>query len=265
MAQSKFTIYKYVKLKNGSWRYCRTAFYSNGKIKPNRCIAGGKEEDYPEGAYYLYHKKNWTLVGADALEAQRQRNARLDAEEFQRLRGTAPAPSSTMQATFDRLTLSAAAEKYFSNCEKRGELHSSKLEYLGIVTAMRGFCKELSERQKVKIEFTHDDISSRMPQEISICLFRVLQEALQNAVKHSGARRFDVELRYSSDAIDLTVRDLGSGFDVQQARSSRGLGLIRMEERLKPVDGQFSIDSQPQLGTRIRARVPLGKAARASA
>jgi hypothetical protein len=120
MAQSKFTIYKYVKLKNGSWRYCRATFYSNGKIKPNRCIVGGKEEEHPEGACYLYHKKRWILVGSDAFEAQRQRNARLDADESQRLRGTAPAPSPTMQPTFDRLTLSAAAEKYFSNCEKRG-------------------------------------------------------------------------------------------------------------------------------------------------
>ena len=120
MAQSKFTIYKYVKLKDGAWRYCRAAIYSNGKIKPSRCIVDGKEEEYPEGAYYLYHKKQWLLAGTDALEAQRQRNARLDAEEFQRLRGTTSAPSPTVQPTFDRLTLSGAAEKYLSNCEKRG-------------------------------------------------------------------------------------------------------------------------------------------------
>ncbi len=63
MAQSKFTIYKYVKLKNGSWRYCRAAFYSNGKIKPNRRIVGGKEDEHTEGAYYLHHKKQWILVG----------------------------------------------------------------------------------------------------------------------------------------------------------------------------------------------------------
>ncbi|MFZ0581540.1 MAG: ATP-binding protein [Candidatus Acidiferrales bacterium] len=104
-----------------------------------------------------------------------------------------------------------------------------------------------------------------MPQAVSICLFRVLQEALQNAVKHSGARRFNLELRYSSDAMDLTVRDFGSGFDVQQAINSRGLGLISIEERLKLVDGQLAIDSQPQLGTRVFARVPVSRAARASA
>src|SRR5712671_4618797 len=90
MAQSKFALYKYIKLAGGCWRYCRAAFYSNGKIKPNRCIVGGKEEEHSEGAYYLYHTKQWIAVGADALEAQRQRNVRLDEEEFKRLRGTAP-------------------------------------------------------------------------------------------------------------------------------------------------------------------------------
>jgi hypothetical protein len=120
MAQSNSTIYRYVKRKNGSWRYGSAAFYSNGKIKPNRCTVGGKEDEHPEGADYLYHKKQRILVGTDALEARRQRNTRLDAKEFQRLGGTALEPSPTRQPTFDRLTLSAAAEKYFSNCEKRG-------------------------------------------------------------------------------------------------------------------------------------------------
>jgi hypothetical protein len=62
MAQSKFTLYKYIKIKDGSWRYCKAAFYSNAKIKPNRCIVGGKEEEHTEGAYYLYHHKNWIPV-----------------------------------------------------------------------------------------------------------------------------------------------------------------------------------------------------------
>src|SRR5258708_18524936 len=87
MAQPKFTLYRSLKLADGSWRYCRAAFYSNGKIEPNRRIVGGKEEEHPEGAYYLYHKRQWILVGTDALEAQRRRNALLDAEEVKRLRG----------------------------------------------------------------------------------------------------------------------------------------------------------------------------------
>jgi signal transduction histidine kinase len=137
------------------------------------------------------------------------------------------------------------------------ELHSSKLEYLGLATAMRGFCKEFSEQQKVEIVFAHDDIPSKLPPDISLCLFRVLQEALQNAVKHSGARHFDVELRHASDAIQLTVRDSGSGFDVGQAMRTHGLGLTSMAERVKLVDGQLSIDSEPNRGTTIHVRVPL--------
>ena len=137
------------------------------------------------------------------------------------------------------------------------ELHSPKLEYLGIAPAMKAFCREFSDQQNVEAVFDHDEIPGTLPQEISLCLFRVLQESLQNAVKHSGLRHFDVELRYSSDAIDLIVRDSGSGFDVQQSMKTRGLGLISMAERVKLVDGQLSIDSQPNRGTTIHARVPL--------
>jgi signal transduction histidine kinase len=137
------------------------------------------------------------------------------------------------------------------------ELHSSKLEYLGIATAMKAFCKEFSDQQNVEVVFAHDEVPRTLSQEISLCLFRVLQEALQNALKHSGARHFEVELRYGSEAIDLTVRDSGSGLDVQRAMKTQGLGLISMAERVKLVDGQLSIDSQPNRGTTIHARVPL--------
>ena len=145
------------------------------------------------------------------------------------------------------------------------ELHSSKLEYLGIATAMSAFCREFSDQQNVEVVFAHDEIPRTLPQDISLCLFRVLQEALKNALKHSGVRHFEVELRLGPDAIHLTVRDLGSGFDREEAFRGHGLGLISMAERVKLVAGRLSIDSQPQQGTTIRASVPLGKAARASA
>ena len=137
------------------------------------------------------------------------------------------------------------------------QLHSSKLEYLGIATAMTAFCREFSQQQNVKVVFAHDAISRTVPSDISLCLFRVLQEALHNAVKYSGVRHFDAELRESSDAIYLTVRDSGSGFDVKEATKSSGLGLISMAERVTLVNGELSIDSQPKRGTTIHARVPL--------
>ena len=105
MAQPKFTLSKYIKLADCSERYCKAAFYSNGKIKPTRCIIGGKEEEHPEGSYFLYHKKSWIPVGADALDAQRRRNAQLDNYELNRLRGTTPAQSPTTAAIFGKTPL----------------------------------------------------------------------------------------------------------------------------------------------------------------
>jgi len=93
--------------------------------------------------------------------------------------------------------------------------------------------------------------------DISLCLFRVLQEALHNSTKHSGVRHFEVRLWGTSSEIHLTVRDSGVGFDSEAARASLGLGLVSMEERLKLLNGMFSIESQPQRGTTIHARVPL--------
>jgi PAS domain S-box-containing protein len=146
-------------------------------------------------------------------------------------------------------------------------LHSSKLRYLGIVAAARSFCQELSEQYNVEIDFTHADIPHTVPEEISLCLFRVLQEALHNAVKHSGVRHFEVELRGTPDRIDLTVRDAGFGFDPEAMVNNRGLGLVSMLERVNLVKGYFSIDSRPERGTTIHVRLPLstrGDSARAA-
>jgi PAS domain S-box-containing protein len=137
------------------------------------------------------------------------------------------------------------------------ELHSSKLEHLGIAAAMRGFCKEFGEQQKVAIDFTTHDLPNALPPDISLCLFRVLQEALHNSAKHSGVRDFEVRLWATSSEIHLTIGDSGAGFDSEAAKESRGLGLISMEERLKLLKGTFSIESQPKRGTTIHARVPL--------
>jgi PAS domain S-box-containing protein len=136
-------------------------------------------------------------------------------------------------------------------------LHSSKLEYLGIVMAMRGFCREFSEQQKVEIEFKNHDLPSLLSPDISLCLFRVLQEALHNSAKYSGVRHFEVRLWGTSDEIYLTVSDSGTGFDVEAAKEGRGLGLTSMEERVKLLKGTLSIESQSKRGTTIHARVPL--------
>jgi PAS domain S-box-containing protein len=136
------------------------------------------------------------------------------------------------------------------------ELHSSKLQYLGLAAALKGFCQEFSEQQKVEVDFKTHDLPTPLSPEISLCLFRVLQEALHNAAKHSGVRHFEVRLWGTADEIHLTISDSGVGFDVEAAKASRGLGLISMEERLKLLNGTLAIESQFQRGTTIRASVP---------
>jgi PAS domain S-box-containing protein len=136
-------------------------------------------------------------------------------------------------------------------------LHSPKLEYLGLAVAAKSFCREFSDQQKVEITFHSENIPKELPQEISICLFRVLQEALQNATKHSGSRRFHVSLKNGTNEIELTVHDSGHGFDPEEAIKGRGLGMTSMRERLKLVNGELSIDSQFERGTTIKAHVPF--------
>jgi len=143
-------------------------------------------------------------------------------------------------------------------------LHSSKLDSVGLAAAAAGFCRELSERQKVLIDFSSERIPKKVPEAISLCLFRVLQEALQNALKHSGAKQVRVSLVGCMNEIQLTIWDKGCGFDAEHALKGTGLGLTSMKERLKLVDGELSLDAKLQRGTTIRARVPLRPRSRAA-
>ena len=139
------------------------------------------------------------------------------------------------------------------------ELYSPRLEYLGLAAVMNSFCKEFRDRKRVEIDFRSHGLASFVPPDISLCLFRVLQEALHNAVKHSGVRQIDVQLQEASDEIHLTVSEFGAGFSLEEAKKGRGLGLNRMQERLKLVKGILSIESRPKRGTTIHARVPINQ------
>ena len=136
------------------------------------------------------------------------------------------------------------------------QLHSSKLEYLGLAIAARGFCHDFASQQNVEVDFKTQDLPTSLSKDISLCFFRVLQEALHNSAKHSGTRHFQVRLWATPEDIHLTVGDPGTGFDMEVAKSSRGLGLISMEERLKQLNGTFSIESSEH-GTTVHAFAPL--------
>jgi PAS domain S-box-containing protein len=137
------------------------------------------------------------------------------------------------------------------------ELHSARLDYLGLTAAVKGFCREFSKRQQMEVDFKSHDVPASVPSDISLCLFRVLQEALNNSAKHSGAENFVVRLWGAPNEICLSVRDSGAGFDSEAVKESHGLGLVSMEERLAMVNGSLYIDSHPNIGTTIYARVPL--------
>ena len=140
------------------------------------------------------------------------------------------------------------------------QLHSSKLEYLGLVVTTKGFCREFAEQQSMKIDFESWDVPTPVPQEISLCLFRVLQEALHNAARHSGVNQFGVQLWGDTNGIHLTVVDSGAGFDLDAVNQHKGLGLTSMQERVKLVNGTFGIESKRMSGTTIHVCVPVESA-----
>ena len=136
-------------------------------------------------------------------------------------------------------------------------LHPARLELLGLERAAAAFCEELSNRHDVTIDVRFENIPTAQPREISLCLYRVLQEALQNVVKHGGARHARVSLIGRVNTIELTVEDSGAGFDPHEAMRGPGLGLTSMKERLKAIGGQLAVHSQRGRGTTIHAVAPL--------
>jgi PAS domain S-box-containing protein len=137
------------------------------------------------------------------------------------------------------------------------KLHSSKLEYLGLASAIRSYCREFSQQHDVSVQFADENVPNFLARDVSLSLFRVTQEALQNALKHSGIRQFSVVLRSTENEVQLEVSDRGAGFNVERAKLDSGLGLVSMQERAHLVHGTFTIESAENGGTRILVRVPL--------
>ena len=135
-------------------------------------------------------------------------------------------------------------------------LRPSLLDLLGPVASIERLCRELSDRHNLRIKFVHRGIPELIPKDVTLCLYRITQEALRNVVKHSGAAEAEVELMGHDDRIELSICDSGVGFSPESAKRTPGLGLISMQERLRLVGGQLSVQSEPSHGTRIRVRIP---------
>jgi len=176
------------------------------------------------------------------IEQLKQKAPRFQAKQLQKLTTLATKVASRMQ------TLSH-------------QLHPSILTHLGLVAASRGLCHEVSQSSDIQIDFSHSDVSRSIPQEVSTCLFRVLQESLTNVVKHSGTKTAQVELAGTPSEIRLQILDAGVGFDPESTGSRGGLGLLSMRERLNLLGGELLIESRPSGNTWIKACVPLNSSA----
>jgi len=199
------------------------------------------------------------------IEAQEQERARIGRELHddvtQRLAMLALELDQILVAPFDVERLVREVRKQITEISNdvqamSHDLHSSKLEYLGVAAGIKSWCKEFGERHGMQIDFK-SNVSSVLPLEVGVPLFRVLQEALHNVTKHSGVRQAEVQLRVDSGEIHLLVSDLGKGYDVEAALAGKGLGLTSMRERVRLVNGTIVIESKPMGGTTIHARVPF--------
>jgi PAS domain S-box-containing protein len=156
-----------------------------------------------------------------------------------------------------RALSSAAAEIATDLHHIAHRLHPSRLEALGLVTAISGFCQELWSQHRLQVRFTHEGVPHAIPGDVALCLYRIVQEALQNVIKHSGVMEAEVHLAASGDGgLLLRVSDPGGGFAAGN-RDNVGLGLLSMRERVHSLGGELVVHTSPGRGTRISARVGL--------
>ena len=142
------------------------------------------------------------------------------------------------------------------------ELRPATLDDLGLLAALEAYTESYRSRMPGHVSFTvdgFDDRDGRLPPQIELVLYRVVQEALTNVAKHASAHDIHVRLSRADKEVVAMVADDGDGFNVEDMMRSRerGLGLFGMQERLALVGGQLVIDSAPEFGTRIHARVPI--------
>jgi len=136
-------------------------------------------------------------------------------------------------------------------------LHPSWLETLGLVPALQSLCRDASKQRNLHVTFTHGSIPPSMNANVSLCLYRIVQEALHNVARHSQTRDAHVSMTFEAGCIALQIADSGIGFDPRDTRSA-GLGLASMRERVAVLKGQLAINAAPGAGTQITVRIPLG-------
>jgi two-component system, LuxR family, sensor kinase FixL len=170
-------------------------------------------------------------------------------------------PSAVGQISGRMQEFSAQVKRLSSEVHRLShEMHPAKLEQLGLVAAVRGFCKEFAGAHEMASEFTDRSVPREVPEDTALCLYRIAQEALHNVVKHSGATAARVELAMEGSELRLAIADDGVGFDPEVMCANGSLGLVSMRERARFLHGRLSIESHAGKGTRVEARVPIAEA-----
>ena len=230
------------------------------------------------GAFAIYQDITERKRSEEKLAALRKRLARAQEEERARiardLHDDAGQRLALLNIDLERLkqasvkVKSSLTEELEALAKAAGEiasdvhnvsrrLHPSQVELLGLPKALDSFCKDYAARNSMEITFVDGRLQGKLPQDASLCLFRVAQEAIRNAHKHSGCSRALVELDETGGSLRLRVSDEGTGFDPTSIETNPGLGLLSMEERLHSLGGELFINARPGDGTCIEACIPL--------
>jgi signal transduction histidine kinase len=170
--------------------------------------------------------------------------------------GRSHSPSGTLLAP-DVRELSDQMKRLAGDVRRLShDLTPLTLEQLGLESAIRGLCEDLSKACRFGIDCHLRHIPGDAPRAVSLSAFRVVQEALQNVIKHSDATRANVSIECDGGELRIGVTDNGRGFDTRAPMVSASTGLANMRERVRAVGGSFAVESSPGLGTRIDARIP---------
>ncbi len=211
------------------------------------------------------HRLNGRLISAQ--EDERRRIARelhddfnqrlaLLAVDLERLHDGPPVSQESL--TDDLASLLRRTKKLSSDIHSLSHrLHPSILQHLGLVVATKSLCKEISDQHAIDIEFVHHGVPRSLPGGIALCLYRIVQEALRNVIKHSGAESARIEIIGTAGVLGLNISDNGVGFDLESARKCNGLGILSMRERLHQVNGTISFMRIEPTGTRIGILIPF--------
>jgi PAS domain S-box-containing protein len=242
------------------------------KVTPLKSLESGLVITHQDVTERKRHEQAIQELSGRLINAQEEERSRIARElhddinqqlavlaiELQQLAGflpeDSPAARERIQALWEKTHGLSKDIQHLSH-----ELHSTKLEYLGLVVAIRGLCTEFSEQYGVASDFQFRKVPSTLASDVSLSLFRVAQESLHNVAKHSHAKRVRVELIGGADKVTLRLSDDGIGFEPGASVHQTGLGMISMRERIRLVGGTLSVWSKPSMGTQVEAVISLAR------